>query len=299
MLNNSIFSGLPEGQRRQFAPVEELSMSAFFVSVREGLEAALVIGILLGALAKVGRRELARTVWIGVAAAILVSAAIAGGVYAAGVELEGRSEEIFEGVTLILAATFLTGMIFWMQREGRHLRARLESRVHDATGRASRTGLTLFAVAFFAVVREGAELALLLAATAFAADAAATIAGSLLGLALATFLGALIYRGVLVLNMRLFFTVTNILLLVFAAGMVGLGMHELIEAGLVPAGVDPVWNINAVLNDGAGAGEVLKTLFGYNGNPALTEVLAYVAYLAIVGWAVLRPTRTPAPARVR
>lgn len=274
-------------------------MSAFFVSLREGLEAALIIGILLGALAKVGRRELAASVWSGVVIAVLVSLAIAAGIYAAGVKLEGRNEEIFEGVTLILAATFLTGMIFWMQREGRHLRSRLEGQVREAAGRASRTGVTLFAVAFFAVVREGAELALLLAATAFAADAAATLAGSLLGLTVAALLGALIYTGVLVLNMRHFFTVTNILLLMFAAGMVALGIHELIEAGLVPALIDPVWNINAVLDDAMGAGGVLKTLFGYNGNPALTEVLAYVAYLATVGWVILRPVHTPAHAQAR
>ena len=100
-------------------------------------------------------------------------------------------------------------------------------------------------------------------------------------------------------NLRLFFAVTNIMLLIFAAGMVGMGMHELIEAGIIPAVIDPVWNINSVLSDGAGAGGVLKALFGYNGNPALTEVLAYIAYIVIVGWSVLktdRPTRAPARA---
>jgi high-affinity iron transporter len=261
-------------------------MAAFFLSLREGLEAVLIIGILLGALRRFGRGELARFIWYGVASAVVVSAATAGGLVAAGIGLEGRSEEIFEGVTLILAAGFLTGMIFWMQRQGASWRAALAADVREAAGRTGGWGL--FAVAFLAVVREGIELALLLAATTLQGSLAATGLGVTLGIAAAVVIGALLYQGVLRLNLTLFFRVTNILLLLFAAGMIGLGVHELIEGGVLPAVIDPLWNINTFLSDKSVVGELLKSLFGYNGNPALTEALAYVAYLAGVGWLVFR-----------
>jgi len=109
-----------------------------------------------------------------------------------------------------------------------------------------------------------------------------------LGLGAAAVIGALLYQGVLRLNLAVFFRVTNILLLLFAAGMIGLAAHELIEAGLLPAVVDPLWNINPILSDKSTVGELLKSLFGYNGNPALTETAAYVAYLAVIGWFLRR-----------
>ena len=113
----------------------------------------------------------------------------------------------------------------------------------------------------------------------------------MLGIASAVLLGSLLYAGVVRLNLGQFFRVTNLLLLFFAAGMVGLGVHELIEAGVVPAIVDPVWNLNSILSDKSVLSELLKGLFGYSGNPALTEVLAYTAYLAIIAWALIRARR--------
>ncbi len=267
-------------------------MAAFVLSLREGLEAALIVGILLGALRRFGRGELSRFIWAGVAMAAIVSAVVAAGLVAAGIELEGRSEEIFEGVTLILAASFLTGMIFWMQRQGAAWRAALAANVRAA---ASGTGgWGLFAVAFLAVAREGIELALLLVATTLQGSLATTGLGVTFGIGAAAVLGALLYQGVLRLNLAVFFRVTNILLLLFAAGMIGLAAHELIEAGLLPAVVDPLWNINPILSDQSVPGELLKSLFGYNGNPALTETLAYVAYLAGIGWFLWRK-QTPGP----
>lgn len=261
-------------------------MAAFLLSLREGLEAALIIGILLGALRRFGHGELGRFIWYGLAAAVVVSAAVAGGLVAAGIELEGRAEAAFEGLMLILAAGFLTGMIFWMRRQGATWRAGLTADVRKAAAVAGGWGL--FVVAFLAVAREGIELALLLAATTIQSSLAATGLGVALGIGAAVVIGALLYQGVLRLNLAAFFRVTNALLLLFAAGMIGLGAHELIEAGLLPALVDPLWNINPILSDKSVPGELLKSLFGYNGNPALTEALAYVAYLVGVGWLMFR-----------
>jgi high-affinity iron transporter len=266
-------------------------MAAFLVSLREGLEAALIVGILLGALRRFDRGGLGRHVWYGVAAAIVVSAAATAGLVAAGIELEGRAEQIFEGAMLFLAASFLTGMIFWMQRQGATWRTALAADVREAAGGTSGWGL--FAVAFLAVAREGIELSLLLVATTLQGSLTTTGLGVTVGISAAVVIGALLYHGILRLNLAVFFRASNLLLLLFAAGMIGLGTHELIEASLLPALVDPLWNINPILSDKSLPGELLKSLFGYNGNPALTEVLAYVAYLVAVVWA-LRLKRTAA-----
>ena len=273
-------------------------MTAFFLSLREGLEAALIVSILLGTLRRLGRSELRGYVWLGVASAIAVSVAAAAGLLAAGIELEGRAEEIFEGVLLLVAAVFLTAMIFWMQRQGRQIRAEIETNVREAAARATggAGGWALFAVAFLAVVREGIELALLLVATAFAGEATGMLLGAVLGIGLAIGFGIMLYQGVLHLNLKAFFQVTNVLLLFFAAGMVALGIHELVEGGLVPALIDPIYNINAIFSDKSTLGLLFKSLLGYNGNPALIETLAYVSYLLIIGWFILGRSRRLQPA---
>ncbi len=265
-------------------------MTALIISLREGLEAALIVGVLLGVLRRLGRPQFGRFIWMGVGSAVAVSLLAAAGLIVAGIELEGRAEEIFEGVTLLLAAAFLTGMIFWMRRQGAQFQDTLAARTVQAVESAAVPGRgALFGVAFLAVGREGLELALLLVATSLRNPTFDTLAGALLGLAAAILLGVLIYRQVVRLNLHLFFAVTNILLLLFAAGMVGLGVHELVEAGVAPAILNPVYDINSFFSDKSFAGEMLKSLFGFNGNPALIETLTYVAYLAAVGWYVFGP----------
>jgi high-affinity iron transporter len=274
-------------------------MAAFFLSLREGLEAALIVSILLGTLRRLGRSDLRRFIWLGVALALLVSLGVAAGLVAAGVEFEGQAEEVFEGVMLLLAAAFLTGMIFWMQRQGAQFRVGLETDVRKAVeDRTPKSGgWGLFAVAFLAVVREGIELALLLVATSLAGGALGVVAGAVSGIGVSVLLGVLIYRGVLHLNLRVFFRITNLLLLLFAAGMVALGLHELVEANLLPAIVDPIYNINPLLSDQSLFGALFKSLFGYNGNPALIETLAYLGYLGVVGWLIFGRSRRPIATR--
>jgi high-affinity iron transporter len=269
----------------------------FLLALREGLEAALIVGVTLGVLAKMKRTQFAPVVWLGVALAAALSFGAALALNGAGAELEGRAEEIFEGLTMFLAAGVLTWMIFWMQRQGRRARAGLEADVRAAAGRGQAWGL--FAIAFFAVLREGIETALFLTAAALTATARETLVGGLAGLAAAAALGWALFAATVRLDVRRFFQITGVLLIVFAAGLAAHGVHEFNEAGWIPAVVEHVWNLNPLLNEKSPLGLMLTALFGYNGNPSLTEVLAYAGYYAAVYFgarraARLRPAAAPA-----
>ena len=268
----------------------EALAAATLITFREGLEAALIVGIVIGYLVKIGQGRRVRTAWAGVGTAVALSALLAFGISAVGAELQGRAEQIFEGVTMFLAVGVLTWMIFWMRFQARFLKVSLEKEVQTAA--TSGQTLALFGVAFVAVFREGVETALFLSASAFAADGAGTLIGALLGLAIAVALGWLIYASTVRLNVRLFFNVTSVLLLFFAAGLLAHGVHEFQEASLLPMTVEHVWNLNHILDETSPLGEMMKSLFGYNGNPSLLEVISYAAYwvvaLAGVRWWVGR-----------
>jgi high-affinity iron transporter len=267
-------------------------LSSFLLALREGFEIALILGIVLGALHQFKRRDLVPMVQLGSAIALLIS--VVGGVALTlmGAAFEGRAEEIFEGVMMWTAAGVLTWMILWMQSRAHRIKQMLQEEV----GAAARVGKTaLFLLAFVAVLREGIELALFLTASVFAAGVSQTVLGAVAGLAVAALLGWGLYRASIKLNMRRFFQVTGILLVLFAAGLVAHGMHEFNEAGLIPGIVEHVWDTNAVLDENSAAGQILKTLFGYNGNPSLSEVLAYLTYFTVL-FTATRPRRMPVAA---
>lgn len=281
-------------------------LSTYLLSLREGLEAALIIGIVFGALSKIRRQDLAPAAWFGTFAALAVSILTAVVLTSFGMSLEGASEQIFEGLTMLFAAGILTWMIFWMSRQARFLKGELESGVSKAA--ASAGTLAVFWVAFLAVVREGVELAIFITAAFFAtsqsqlgSNMGPILTGTILGLATAAVLGWMLFKTTMRLNLRSFFQVTGILLILFAAGLVAHGVHELNEAAIIPAIIDPVWNMNAILNEDSMLGLLLKTLFGYNGNPSLTEVLAYLSYLILVSVLWTRsniiPVKSTAPSQ--
>lgn len=253
---------------------------SFLLALREGLEAALIIGIVLGALHKMNRPFLKPAVWRGTVAAIGGSFLVALVLNLIGAELEGAGEQIFEGFTMLLAAGVLTWMIFWMRRQSRHLKKDLEEKTSQAVGQNGHRAL--FALAFLAVFREGVELALFLLATRFASSPLQMVIGALLGLTGAVILGWMIFNGSRRLNLQQFFTVTSILLILFAAGLVGHAVHEFNELGWIPPLVDPIYDINPFLPEQSFAGEILKALFGYNGNPSLSETIAYLGYFGIL-----------------
>ena len=250
--------------------------AAALIALREGLEAALIVGIVLVYLRKIGYQEGRRSVWLGVFAAVLASLGLAVVIQLVGMELEGQAEEIFEGATMFLAVGVLTWMIFWMRYQARLIKSSLERNVQDAVETGTRWGLML--VAFIAVFREGVETALFLSAAAFASDGQGTLIGAALGLAAAILMGYLIYASTAQLNIRLFFNITSVLLLLFAAGLLAHGIHEFQGAGLIPTVNEQVWDTNNVLDENSSLGQMLKAVFGYNGNPSLEEVVAYFGY---------------------
>jgi high-affinity iron transporter len=259
-------------------------LPSFLLSLREGLEASLIIGIVLGALRKLRRPDLVPTVWLGVICASVLSILAAVMLIAIGFELEGTAEEIFEGVTMFIAAGVLTWMIFWMNSQSRHIKGELESGVTRAVTTSDRRGL--FWLSFVAVAREGVELALFLAATVFVVVGregslgSLALIGAVLGLGTAALLGWSLFASTVRLDLRRFFRVTGLLLLIFAAGLVAHGVHEFVEAGFLPALIDPIWNLGAIIPESSLFGQVLGTLFGYSSDPSLVEMVAYFGYLA-------------------
>jgi len=264
------------------------------ITLREGLEAALIVGIILAYLAKTGNRGRNGAVWAGTAGAVVVSVLAGGLIFLTAGSIEGRAEELFEGIAMLTAAGVLTYMIFWMRRQAINIRAHLQAQVNYAL--QSGSALALGLLAFVAVGREGIETALFIFAATKAASPFAATAGGLLGLAAAVVLGYFLYRGTYRLNLRAFFNVTSVLLLLFAAGLLAHGLHEFHEAAVIPPLVEQVWNTNPVLSESSILGGFLKALFGYNGNPSLVEVLAWAGYLIVVGWAYFRP---PTPRELR
>lgn len=267
-------------------------ISSLVLSLREGLEAALIIGIVLGALRRTGRQDLNRFLWVGVLAASGISLLSAVLLRLVDQELEGKPEQIFEGVTLFLAAGVLTWMIIWMRRQSRSMKTVLESKVDHAARSGGRAAL--FFLAFIAVLREGIELALYLTADSLTSSSLQTIVGATTGLLMAGILGYFLYTTTLHLNLQRFFQVTAVILVLFAAGLVAHGVAEFNEAGLIPAVINPVWDLNPLLNDRSTIGLILSTLFGYHGSPSLTEAIGYAVYILAALVILVRPKALPA-----
>ena len=214
-------------------------------------------------------------------------------------ELEGRSEQIFEGIAMLTAVAVLTWMIFWMRKQARNIKHELEEKLQSAIVAGSAVGLA--SVVFFAVLREGWETALFIFAIGESSTPAATAIGSVIGLVISISLGIALYMGSRRLNLRQFFTVTGVLLIVFAAGLLAHAVHEFQEAGVLPETVEHVWNTNGVVSEDSNAGRFLTALFGYNGDPSLLEVLLWFGYLVVALTFFLSPLvswrRSPAPAQ--
>jgi len=255
-------------------------LPSYLLSLREGIEAALIVGILLGAVRQMKRLDLVPVIWWGTISAGVLSILSAILLTTLGLEMKDPGEVIFEGFTMLIAAGLLTWMIFWMSRQARTLKASLEADIQ----RASQFGqCAIFFVAFVAVLREGIELALFLAASVFVSTSLQTMVGAFLGLGTAILLGWSIFASTVRLDLRRFFQVTGVMLVIFAAGLFAHGVHAFTEIHWIPSIVDRVWDLTAFISEQSTLGQLLGALFGYNPSPTLSEMIAYVAYFVAIG----------------
>ncbi len=274
-------------------------IASALITFREALEAALIITILTGYLRKIGRRDLSKHLYRGTIGAIVLSLLLGWGIIELYGSLPPNAERLFEGAASITATAVLTYMILWMSKNAHTLRGDLQKKLDVAVTTDHVIGIT--AVAFISVFREGLESVLFLATLAVT-DPLGTLVGTLLGIGIVFLVALLLVKGIYRLDLRRFFTYTSVILIVFAAGMAGYGVHELIEAGVLPAILQPAWDINPAdiahpLHENGSIGSIFKTVLGYDGNPELLRVLVYLGYWLTIGLYLLRrytrPNREP------
>jgi high-affinity iron transporter len=263
-------------------------LATLVIFLREGVEASMIVAILLAYLNRIGRRDRFRDVFAGVGAALVL--ATAGGVVAyetirsyAG----SRVQTIFETGTYLLAAGVLTYMTFWMRNHARSLSAELRARTDAALDGRARLGLGL--LAFQAVGREGLETVVFTLAIVFSTTAARALGGAVLGLACALTIAFVIYRLGHRLNLARFFTVIGVLLMVFAAGLLADSVENMQQLGWLPVMDSPMWHTTSLLSEGSAFGDVLHSFFGYSDAPTPLQLLIYAAYLAVVVVTYLGP----------
>lgn len=274
----------------------------FITGLREGVEAALIVSIVLAYLVRTGNARYAGRIWLGVGAAVVASVVAGLGLYLSVGAFEEPYEQIFEGLTMLLAAGVVTWMLFWMRRQAASVGRELRAAVDRALGEGSLWGLT--ALAFVAVIREGIETSLFLvgqanaAAVAAEAGAASVLVGALLGLAGAVAIGVVIYGGSRRIDLHAFFRWTGVALIFIAAGLVSVAVHEFIEAGLIGVGTAVAFDISAILPHDPASGNLigilLRAMFGYTARPEQATLIVWLAYLVLVLPTYLRPFR-PAP----
>ncbi len=273
-------------------------VAPIIISLREGIEAALVIAIMIAYLRRSNQRNLTRYVLGGAIAAIVSSMVIAILMSILWGTFEGPLLAVFEGTVVLIAALLLTTMIVWMWGAGSGVAAEIEDSVSQRTAQKSGIGIAL--LAFALVLREGVELVLFTMALAIQ-EGSETYLGVAIGLTLAIVVGLAIHQGSLKVSLKAFFNWTSVLLVLFAAGMMAYGIHELQEAGLFLIGPLEVWNINPpqlpdgsypLLHEKGFIGAMFKALFGYNGNPSALEVIVYIGYLVVLSFYYLRNRRT-------
>jgi high-affinity iron transporter len=268
--------------------------SNFLIGLREGLEAALVVGILVAYLVKTGRRDKLTPLWIGVGFAIAVSLAFGAILTYGSSTMTFEAQEAFGGFMSIIAVGFVTWMVFWMKKTARSLKGELHEKLDHALALGP---IALAATATIAVGREGLETALFLWTNIQATgDTAAPILGAVLGLAAAVVLGYLIYRQAIAINLSKFFTITGALLIVVAAGVLAYGFHDLQEAGILPGLNTTAYDISSWYSASSWYGTLLKGIFNFSPEPTVLEVVVWFAYLVPTMYLFFRGTRSKAGA---
>jgi high-affinity iron transporter len=265
-------------------------LTALLIMLREGFEAALVVAIVYAYIRRIGRRDLVLPMWQGMAAAVALSVAAGVAVHLTVEDLQGEPRLLAFAAVSLLAVAVLTWMIFWMRGQAHRSKGELEDRVDRALAGRGDARLAVLTVALLAVAREGLEAALFLIAAATTEDGWAVLAGGLIGLAVASALGALVVLGGRRLPLRQFFTVTGLILIVFAAGLVSRTILWLQAAGELGTVWNNVYDLTAYrwLTVGTESGRFLAAMFGWDPRPSIEQVAAYLLFLVTLAWLFLR-----------
>lgn len=278
-------------------------LANYLIGLREGLEASLVVVILIAYLVKSDRKALLPRIWTGITLAILISLAFGALLTWGPKRLTFEAQETLGGTLSIIAVGFVTWMVFWMAGHARGLSGDLRGKLDTA---ADASWISLVVMAALAVGREGLETALFLwAATQATTDSTGSTArpliGALLGILTAVAMGYAFYKGVLSINLTKFFTWTGAILIVIAGGVLAYGFHDLQEAGILPGITDKAFDISSTLDPNSWLGTLLKGIFNFQPDPTWLQVIAWLVYvvptMALFLYRV-RPKATPAPAPV-
>jgi high-affinity iron transporter len=268
-------------------------LSTFIIALREGLEASLIVGILVAYIVKTNRKGYLKPLWTGVISAIITSIGLGAFLTYTSVSLSDRGQELFAGVTSFIAVALVTWMVFWMKRTARNLRNELQGKVDVA---ATAGPLALAGAAFFAVIREGLETSLFVY-TNFqtVADTNSSAIGLALGFAVSITLGYLIYKSSIKLNLSKFFKYSGIALIVVAAGVLSYGVHEFQELGYLPGPDAFAWDVTPFIAKDSILGASLSGTIGFDTTTSWFQLGVYVLYLGSVLVPYLaKPTPTPA-----
>lgn len=264
------------------------------IGLREGLEAALVVGILLAYIMRSGKQHLARPLWSGVAGAIVLSIGVAIALSRTSEEFSERGQEIFAGIASLGAVALVTWMIFWMKRTARSIKAELQGKLDLAM---SLGPVAVAGIAFIAVAREGVETALFLWTSAqTGVNHAQGLLGAAIGLAIAIVLGRAIYKGSVKVNLAKFFRISGVALIIIAAGVLVYGIHELQEVHWLPGEDMVAWDLSAYIPETSALAMIIDGLAGFSVYMTVPQLAAWAVYTGIVLTLFLRPTKSVAQA---
>ena len=253
--------------------------AAYLIMLREGVEAALIVGIVASYLKQSGRAHWLPMVWVGVGAAVAVCLVVGFALVSANREFPQREQEFFEGLVALLATAILTSMVFWMKKAARSIKAQLHDSIDNALRPGDRQGLALIGMVFFAVGREGLESLFFLLAIIQQSEGWAVPLGAALGLASAIAVGFAIYHGGVRLNLRRFFLWTGAFIIFVAAGLLAGAVRAFHEAGLWNGLQNTAFDLSSVLPQDGLIGTLLSGVFGYQDAPTIGEVIVYFAFL--------------------
>lgn len=265
----------------------------YLIGLREGLEASLVVCILVAYLVKTERRDALKPVWAGIGVACAISLAFGAVLEFGSQELTFEAQELLGGSLSIIAVGLVTWMVFWMRRTARHLKADLHGKLDAALQMGAGA---LVATALLAVGREGLETALFVWASVRASGegTSAPLIGVLLGIATAIVLGYLFYRGALKINLAKFFTWTGGMLVIVAAGVLAYGVHDLQEARFLGGLADKAFDVSATIPPDSWYGTLLKGVFNFQPDPTVLQVVVWSLYLVVTMSFFLAPQRPSA-----